>query len=62
MSYVDQPKTLLERVTFYLEYDRIKHDLRHDHTTREVNSWTNYELLERLSEALETMKEQKNEC
>lgn len=61
MAYTDPPKTLLEHVTFYHEWDRIKHDLKHDHTTREVNSWTNYELLELISKALETMKEQ-NEC
>ena len=62
MSDKDPPKTLLEHVTFYHEWDRIKHDLRYDHTIREVNSWTNYELLECISNALEKMKEQNNEC
>lgn len=49
--------TLFERVTFYLEHERRKHDKPDNHTVREVNSWTNYELLEHLSQAIEEIRD-----
>ena len=51
--------TLLEQVTGWLEHQARKHDLGEGYAEKYVNDWTNYELLQHISEALEEMQKTK---
>jgi len=44
--------TLLERVTGWLVHQQHKHGLGESYVRDYVNDWSNYELLEAISEAL----------
>lgn len=50
------PSTVFELVAGHLEHERLKHDLSASHTINAVNSWTNYELLEKISAAVEQIR------
>jgi len=48
--------TLLDRVTGWLDVQQAKHGLDENYKQDYVNNWTNYELLQHISEALEEME------
>jgi hypothetical protein len=50
----DPPLSLFGRVTYDLAFEMYKHGKPDDHVERHVNAWTNMELLQAISDALET--------
>lgn len=52
-------KSLLEAVMLPLQHDARKHELGDYYAEAFINDLTNYQLLERISDALDQMKEDK---
>lgn len=50
--------TLMDAVAGHLEFTARKHDLGADYVEREVNGWSQYEFLQKLSEGIEELQEQ----
>lgn len=48
-------KSLLNEVTDWMEHQKNKHDLGENYVEKYVNAWTNYELLQNISEALDCL-------
>lgn len=49
-------RTLFEHMTDWLYQQQRKHDKGDDYVMKEINALSNFEFLERLSEALEKMQ------
>ena len=49
-------QTLFDLVAGHLEHERIKHEKSDNYTMNVVNSWTPYELLSGISDAIETIR------